>query len=405
MTDAEAGLTAKHRRFAGSRGSGVLYFIAFLGALGYAAVVPLIPFLVLHSGGNALLGGAVVAVHALMSVCSAPWLGRLSDRIGRRTVLALTLTGLVFAYLLLAYANSLILIFAARILAGVMAGNVGVIQAALVDSASPERRGGVMSRIMAAWALGYIAGPAFSAGISMLAPTKDVEIVGFSSAAISLLALCVLWLDPPPEHSIEAPPSKEGRSAETGGVGAPQMQVLLVLGAASLCVSGLTAITGFWANAVYGWAERGVSLLLLWVAVAVSGFQGIIMPLMFRKFSPAVLLMGCYLFCGIACVSLWLWGHVAVLMGVSVTVLFVGLTAGQSVATTLLSLSAKPADRGRIMGLGVSAGGLGRVAGPVAFGALFAHMGANSPFATVLTVMVVCALCSVGFASPSGSAR
>jgi len=107
-----------------------------------------------------LLGGILSAVYSFLQFLLSPYWGRLSDRIGRRSVLILTSSGLALSYLVWFFSSSFTLFIAARILGGMMAGNLGVASAAMADMSTPENRTKMMGMIGAAFGMGFIMGPA-----------------------------------------------------------------------------------------------------------------------------------------------------------------------------------------------------------------------------------------------------
>ena len=158
-----------------TRAYAVLYFAAFLDATGVGLIVPILPT-VLHRlcGASITLPyGLLIAAYALMQLLFAPALGVLSDRIGRRPILLLSLCGGVLDYLVTGFASALWVLALGRLLGGILAANLSVITASIADltpEADRPRRFGAMN---AALGLGWIAGPALGGTlgeISLLAP-------------------------------------------------------------------------------------------------------------------------------------------------------------------------------------------------------------------------------------------
>src|SRR5437870_2945762 len=126
-----------------------------------------------------------------MSMRTAPLWGRLSDRVGRRPVLMASMLAAALAYLWLAVATALWMLFAARAFAGACAGNIAAAQAYIADSTPPEERAKGMGMIGAAFGLGFIIGPVLGGVLAGNDPvTADVETPAWVAAGLSLLALC-----------------------------------------------------------------------------------------------------------------------------------------------------------------------------------------------------------------------
>src|SRR5215210_4373981 len=135
--------------------------------IGYGIVIPLLPFYVQQQASGAALVGLLSSLYAAMQFFGGPFLGGLSDRIGRRPVLLLCLFGTSLSYLLLGLAGTLLLLVVAVALAGVAGGTLATAQAYIADSTSPEDRARGLGLIGAAFGLGLIAGPVLCGLLSL----------------------------------------------------------------------------------------------------------------------------------------------------------------------------------------------------------------------------------------------
>ncbi|MCZ6467053.1 MAG: MFS transporter, partial [Alphaproteobacteria bacterium] len=125
----------------------ILFLIVFIDLVGFGLIIPLLPFYAEAFNATPFVVGLVMATYSLTQFVAAPLWGRLSDRVGRRPVLLLSLAGAVIAYGCLAFAGSLWMLFAARALGGVMAGNISAAFAYVADVTTPENRAKGMGMI------------------------------------------------------------------------------------------------------------------------------------------------------------------------------------------------------------------------------------------------------------------
>ncbi|MDP3745635.1 MAG: MFS transporter [Phenylobacterium sp.] len=365
-----------------------LYTVILIDSISYALIVPFLPFLLMDIGAGAALGGAVVTVHALTSVLSAPIMGRLSDRFGRKPLLIITLVGTLISYLLFAVSSNLAMLIFARALAGAMAGNLGVVHAALADATSEEERGKAMSFATAVWALGFVVGPGLGALLTLTSLNHQAIAPGVLAAvatSVSILLVSRFVIEPTSRGSEPAPTD----SLPAAGVQGQHVLLLTLLVLLALCQSGLVAMTGFWSHETMGWSARGVSLFMLWVAATIVPFQAVVMPRLFDRFtSPAILSAGLTA-CAAASLTLYFVSGNLVAVCIGAAVLFCGITGNQAVVDTMLSRSATSGGQGRVMGLAMGAGALGRVIGPTSFGWIFASQGAQSPYLTASVIALL----------------
>ena len=167
-----------------------IFIIVFVDLLGFSLILPLLPYYAETFGANATVTGFLVASYALAQLLGAPLLGRLSDRIGRRPVLLVSIFGTFLGFMLLGAARSLWMLFAARIIDGLTGGNISVAQAYITDVTDDKNRAKALGMIGAAFGLGFIIGPA----VGGLLSTFGYAIPAFAAAALSFANLASVYL-------------------------------------------------------------------------------------------------------------------------------------------------------------------------------------------------------------------
>lgn len=140
----------------------VIYAAIVLDAVGIGLIFPILPALlteVTHAGNVAPYIGIMTALYAAVQFVFAPVLGSLSDRIGRRPVLLISLLGAAINYLFLAFAGSLWLLFVGRAIAGLTSANVSVATAYITDITEEDQRARRFGLLNAMFGIGFIIGP------------------------------------------------------------------------------------------------------------------------------------------------------------------------------------------------------------------------------------------------------
>jgi MFS transporter, DHA1 family, tetracycline resistance protein len=137
----------------------IISLIIFVNVLGVGLILPLLPFFALNLGASPLVIGFFIAALPFFSFLSGPPLGVLSDRYGRKPILLISIAGTVLGFLLLGVAQTLPLLFLARIIDGASAGNMSTAKAAIADITSREERVTKLGFTFAAESLGLIMGP------------------------------------------------------------------------------------------------------------------------------------------------------------------------------------------------------------------------------------------------------
>jgi MFS family permease len=183
---------------AGQRGLPVLLSTVFVDQLGWGIVVPFLPLYARSLGASALHVGLLLAVYSLAQMVTAPWWGRLSDRIGRRPVLVIAAAGGCVGFVVLGSADGLIALFLARAWLGGFGIAMATAQAWVADNVGIEERGRTMALIGAASALGFTLGPALGAlGVASGGLAVPFWAAAGCSAANAVFAATVLPRKPP----------------------------------------------------------------------------------------------------------------------------------------------------------------------------------------------------------------
>src|SRR5690606_15236548 len=119
----------------------ILFFIMFLVFIGFGIIIPVLPFYAEDLGASPTELGLLMAVYSFMQLLFAPLWGRLSDQIGRKPILIIGISGLAFSFFLMAIADSLFMLFVARILGGTLsAANMPTAMAYVADITTEENR-------------------------------------------------------------------------------------------------------------------------------------------------------------------------------------------------------------------------------------------------------------------------
>jgi MFS family permease len=169
-----------------------LLIVVFINFVGIGALIPVLPYTVIETLGlSATVMTSLLASFAMAMFLSNPLLGWLSDRIGRRPVLIASLFVNAIGHLWFAFSDDIIQMFAARILAGLAAGNTGVIQAIIADRVASDERARYMGLFGAAVGTGFVAGPALGGLLSGVGSGPIHQAPFLLAAGFSFLAMAL----------------------------------------------------------------------------------------------------------------------------------------------------------------------------------------------------------------------
>jgi multidrug resistance protein len=186
----------------------VVFGIVTLDLIGFGILIPQLGVYGVKFGASPFTVGLLISVYSLLQLVAAPVLGRLSDRYGRRPVLLLSQVGSLAGYLLFAFAQSLPLLFLARVIDGVSGGNIATAQAVVADITPPEERARGMGVIGAAFGLGFVLGPALGGFLGAWGGNLAIGL--FAAGLVALNLVCTfLFL---PESRVEGGPEGHART-------------------------------------------------------------------------------------------------------------------------------------------------------------------------------------------------
>jgi DHA1 family tetracycline resistance protein-like MFS transporter len=374
----------------------VLFLTVFIDLMGFGIVIPLLP-LYAERGWQAtpFTAGALIAVYSLMQLLFAPVWGRISDRVGRRPVLLVSLTGSVVSYLLLAGAWSLETLFAARVLAGVAGANVSVAQAYIADVTTPADRARGMGLIGAAFGLGMVIGPAIGGGLSLL----GARVPECFAAGLCLVNVLIAWRRLPES----LPPSVRRKSALRHPLAPASLrETLLRPGAAALLAVfflvtlSFAVLEGTFSIAAadgFGFGGATVGLLWFYMGVVAVVVQGWLVGRLARRVPERALVIAGAASLGLGLALIPLLGRQPGLL------LALGMVvAGQGLASpSLSSLISKTVEgpvHGEVLGVSQSLSAGARVIGPAGGGFVFHRF----DLATAYLAAAACAACAAALA-------
>lgn len=381
----------------------VLFGIVFINLVGFGLMVPLLPYFAQSLKAEAWQVTLVFSAYSLGQFFAEPFWGRLSDRIGRKPVLLITLVSNAAGYLALAFVPNVWAAIFVRLFTGLGAGNISTIQGYVADVTPPEKRAGRMGLIGAAFGMGFILGP----GLGGVLARPDLGALGYrlpiftaaGLAAVAALAVLVLLRESRQRAARDAP-----RTTFLSGIGAAVRnpvvsRVLLVTLIYMAGFSGMEASFGLWTRARYGWGpfEAGMAFMVIGVVAAVN--QGLVSGMLARRFGEArvlacgVLLFGTSLLVQVLIppaampafdLDLGPLGAWTVARGWGVVIIMAFGAFGMSLAmpniSALISRSVEPDRQGAMLGLNMASGSLARICGPIIAGALFSFVGRDWPF-------------------------
>ncbi len=388
-----------------------IFIIVFVDLLGFSLILPLLPYYAETYAATPVVVGLLVASYAAAQLIGAPLLGRLSDRVGRRPVLLLSVAGTFVGFLLLGFAdpigrllaglvapqaaNGLIIgvLFFSRILDGLTGGNITVAQAYITDVTDEQNRAKGLGLIGAAFGLGFIIGPALGGALSQW----GYSLPAFIAASVSFLNLLSIFFLLPESLTAERREAVMLRQrppftlkALTQALNRPKVGPLLhVRFFYGLAFATFQSIFALFAQAI-GLSSQSTGYVLAYVGLLSVVVQGGLIGLLTRRFRENWLIItGLWLMTG----ALLAWAFTANLWLLLVVMLPLSLSGGvlNTVIQSAISKSVSREEVGGILGITASLEAVTRVIAPSVGGFLLQRLGIWAPgvFSAVIMAWAV----------------
>lgn len=386
----------------------IVLFVVLMDIVGIGIILPIFPFYAFRLGADADAATFCMALYTGALFLSTPILGRLSDRLGRKPIMAFSLLGSTLGYLMLIFAGNIWMIALSRIVGGAMAGNFGAAQAYIADRTTEQVRLKFMGYFGAAMGLGFVFGPVLGSWLGGTSfENANLVAPAVAAAALSMLGFLgvIFFVE-------ESAPGRE-RDAPSPSPAKPRLSLAalshehlvdagkrgLLIGAVS-CSALYQLGSGFYENIFPIWAAhfgvvsgpRGMLPMFLASGASYVVVQALVVGRLARRNQERQWLILAALLLMASTFAMTIAGEQRSALAATLLMAAIAACAGIifTCANTLISLCAAPASRGLVLGVASSTGMLGKTLATAVSGFLFNHAGAHSPYyAAVLTSILV----------------
>ena len=381
------------------KGYWTIWSTVALDLIGFGIVVPILGVYAERFGASGYAVGWLFATFSLAQLIFAPLLGRLSDRIGRKPVIVISLIGTAVGSFVTGAAGALWVLFLGRMIDGASGASLSVAQAAVADMAEPAERPRLVGMLGAAFGVGFVLGPAIGGLAALGGPHVPFYVAGVLASINAVAAIIRL----PETKRTAAPARRRGFALPEQ----PALRRLAIIGfLTTFAFVAFEATFSLFGSARFDLTEGSTAAVFLGIGIVLVLVQGG----GFAKLAERV---------GVP--RLYAASLVVVAVGLVVTgvsrvwpLLVLGLflvSVGQGVAspslTEMVNREAGDERRGEAMGFQQSSYAMARVVGPPLAGSAFDRLGVWSPMVLGGVVTGVAAVMVVGWgmhrSSPGGA--
>ncbi len=344
---------------------GVLVFICIINSLGFGIIFPLMYRYGKDFGLTVEILGWLTAAYSAAQFVATPVLGAMSDRFGRKPILAISLLGTCISFLMFAWAQGIIMLFAARILDGLTGGNVSVAQAMISDTATSKDRAKKFGILSSAFGFGFVMGPAVGGFLNTFGP----QVPFYSAAGVALLgSLCSMFLlketNKQGKKTAEADKRKFTLTSLFSTLKIPIVGTAIFTGFL-LTLAQFTMIIGLQAFSVDTLKMTPTQLWILYTGFAVTGIlMQLCVPFLTKRMTNTVILSSSTLLCfGAMLLTGFTGAIIAFIICLCIYGLFNGLR--NPMINAIIADNNDPNRKGEIMGVNYAWTSLGQFFGPI----------------------------------------
>lgn len=376
----------------------IIFGVVFIDLIGFGIVFPLLPLYARQFQINEFEIGVILGVYSLMQFVFAPVLGRLSDKVGRRPVLLVSMLGTAFSFFMLAFSKTFWWFFIARALDGIAGSNLATAQAYIADISPKEQRTRNLGMwIGAAFGLGFAFGPFIGGGLHLIGqhvmPAYALSFPFIIAGVLALMNLGFAMFKLPESLKVRDSEHRVGQRTFSWGI----IQGRLADTIGPLILTYAIVIFAFaQMEATFTWLSHDLFKLSNAAIYGIFGYLGIVMALvqggLVRRLAPKLgdknlAILGCLLMViSLAAIPLS-FNHIWLLLTSGI------LAAGESLSNPALissiSKGAHDSIQGETMGVTQSLASLSRFIGPVTAGYLYQQFGPSSPYFFSALIMLI----------------
>ena len=360
----------------------VLIGLNFVDMMGFAMVLPLLPFYALKLHATPETVGRMIASFSIAQLIAAPIWGRVSDRYGRRPALLIGLLASALAFLVFGLATSIWLLFLSRIVQGAGGGTTGVAQAYVSDTVEKKDRARALGWLSAATNAGVSIGPA----IGSLATHLSRAAPGFFAAGLCFINVIAAWRWLPESRigvkdasTVKRKPVWHAAYRVLGHPGGRAERLIWIYGVGMLAFSLLTTILALWLGRRFAVDEKSIGYYFVYYGLLSFFMRSIFLgPVVDRIGEVGALRLGTILLA----LGMLMYPIVPNVWMMIIVIPFVpiGTALMFPAVTSLLSHAVDPAELGTMMGVAQTFAGIARVIAPIVGTMMFQRVGISAPF-------------------------
>ena len=370
----------------------IIFLIMLMDVVGMSIMFPVAPYIVQRYSGEALMVTMLTVIYAGAQFFAAPALGKISDRVGRRPVLLVSVFGSAIGYFIFGIGGALWVLFLGRLIDGITGGNISTASAYLIDISKPEERAKNFTLLGMAYGVGFILGPALGGVLGHW----NLNLPVYTAGIVFVVSTALVYFQLPESLPVERRTTSRMRLGDLNPFASvvymmlkPGLGIILVIIALfNFSFDGVNSITGVFLKNKFGASPLTLGLLMVSVGVATAFVQATLMDRSVKRYGEKrmarVGLLASVIGWPLVAMAPALW------MLFPITFLQSGIT-GFIWATTgaMASRYVVEHEQGQLAGVNAALAGLMSMLGPLWAGTAYDHVAPAAPYWMGSIILIV----------------
>ena len=364
----------------------VLFLVTLLDLIGFGMILPLIPYLGRATESSPVMVGVLMSIYSIMQFLFSPFWGGLSDRLGRKPILLVSVLGASISHIAFAFAQGYWALFFTRLFAGLFSANISTAMASAADLSSEKNRTQTMGLIGAAFGLGFVLGPFLGAQGATIGP-----YFGFNDQFASLLAgflsalnflFCLFFFSESLKekaNKVSINLKKLNPFSSFYHLSSNLKASVGLFFAASFALALIEVVLFFVVQDQYGWSYKEASYGFAGIGFVMAFTQGGLIRPLKKRFSELSLIYSGGLIFSVGLLCAYLFNELS-FFGCSILFFSLGYAIINPSLSGFISLQAKSNQQGSSFGVTHGFSALSRIFGPLLGTYLLSVSGLKTPF-------------------------
>ena len=343
--------------------------------LGWTIILPFLPYYALEFGASPLVVGLILSSFSVFQFISAPIIGKLSDKYGRKPLLMISQFSTFVGFIILGFANSLFMIFLSRVVDGLFGSNMTLSNAYVTDITKGKDRAKAFAYLGVVFSIGFFIGPAVGGFLAVI----DYSIPSFLAAGMTLISIILTFLLLKETVKVEKEVELKlndffPMKSFIKGITNKQLRCIFI--EFFLFITGFTIITSslaLYMDAQLGLGPEQVGIVFMAIAVVRLIFQPLVIPKLLNRFDERPLMVLGLSINAIAMFGFYFVDSLAMLY-IGSALFAIGGSLSRPMMVSIVSEKSGEGRRGEYMGVFDSLGSIAQIIGPIVGGYMITVM-------------------------------